>query len=46
VGTTPQQASTWTTVINILAYVFVAALLIVPILLFTRFSKSSAAKRK
>jgi len=46
VGTTPQQASTWTTVINILAYAFVAALLIVPILLFRRFSRTSTEKRK
>ena len=46
VGTTPQQASLWSTVINILAYVFVAALLIVPILLFRRFSRTSTEKRK
>jgi DNA-binding beta-propeller fold protein YncE len=46
VGTTPQQASTWTTVINILAYVFVAALLIIPILLFRRFSRTNTEKRK
>ncbi|MFL5625321.1 MAG: hypothetical protein ACJ788_06945 [Ktedonobacteraceae bacterium] len=46
VGTTPQQASTWSTVINILAYVFVAALLIVPILLFRRFNRAGATKRK
>jgi hypothetical protein len=46
VGTTPQQASTWTTVINILAYAFVAALLIIPILLFRRFSRTSTEKRK
>lgn len=46
VGTTPQQASTWSTVINILAYAFVAALLIVPILLFRKFNRADAKKRK
>jgi hypothetical protein len=41
VGTTPQQASIWGTVINVLAYVFVIALLIVPFLLFRRYSRAS-----
>src|SRR5579859_8199051 len=40
IGTTPQQASTWTTIINIAAYAFVIALLIVPILLFRRYAKA------
>lgn len=42
VGTTPQQASIWGTVINVLAYVFVVALFIVPILLFRRYSRANA----
>src|SRR5712692_3431201 len=33
IGTTPQQASTLSTIINILAYVFVIALILVPMLL-------------
>ena len=40
VGTTPQEASIWSTVINILAYVFVIALFIVPLLLFRRYSRA------
>ncbi len=40
VGTTPQEASVWSTVINILAYVFVIALFIVPLLLFRRYSRA------
>lgn len=46
VGTTPQQAATWGTVINILAYVFVAALFIVPILIFRRYSRANAQSKK
>jgi DNA-binding beta-propeller fold protein YncE len=40
VGTTPQEASVWGTVINILAYAFVIALFIVPLLLFRRYSRA------
>ena len=40
VGTTPQEASIWSTVINILAYAFVIALFIVPLLLFRRYSRA------
>jgi streptogramin lyase len=40
IGTTPQQASIWGTVINILAYVAVIALFSVPLLLFIRYSKA------
>jgi hypothetical protein len=36
IGTTPQEASVWGTIINVGAYVLVIALLIVPILLFQR----------
>ncbi len=40
IGTTPQEASVWGTVINIAAYVLVIALLIVPIILFQRYARS------
>jgi DNA-binding beta-propeller fold protein YncE len=40
IGTTPQEASIWGTVINVAAYVLVIALLIVPIVLFQRYSRS------
>jgi len=43
VGTTPQQASIWSTVINIAAYGLVIALFIVPILLFRRYSRAAPA---
>src|SRR5207248_3052677 len=46
VGTTPQQASIWSTVISIVAYVFVIALLIVPLVFFRRFSRTQAGKKK
>jgi DNA-binding beta-propeller fold protein YncE len=39
IGTTPQQASIWGTVINITAYALVIALLIVPIILFQRYAR-------
>lgn len=38
-GTTPQQASVWGTIISILAYALVIALLIVPIILFQRYAR-------
>ena len=40
VGTTPQQTAVWGTVINVLAYVFVIALFIVPLLIFRRYSRA------
>jgi len=40
IGTTPQEASVWGTVINIAAYVLVIALLIVPIVLFQRYART------
>lgn len=46
VGTTPQQASVWGTVINVLAYVLVVALLVVPFLIFRRYSRAGAASKK
>ncbi|HEY6407532.1 MAG TPA: hypothetical protein VIY29_08700 [Ktedonobacteraceae bacterium] len=46
VGTTPQQAAIWGTVINILAYVFVIALFIVPLLIFRRYSRVEASNSK
>ncbi len=39
IGTTPQQASVWGTVINVAAYALVIALLIVPIILFQRYAR-------
>ncbi len=39
IGTTPQQASVWGTVINVAAYSLVIALLIVPIILFQRYAR-------
>lgn len=39
IGTTPQQASIWGTVINVAAYALVIALLIVPIILFQRYAR-------
>src|SRR5256714_1984703 len=45
VGTTPQQASIWSTVINIAAYGLVIALFIVPILLFRRYSRAAPADK-
>ena len=46
VGTTPQQASTLTTIATIGAYVLIAALLIIPILLFRRYLRSEAKGSK
>ena len=46
VGTTPQQASVWGTVINIAAYVLVIALLIVPIVIFGRHARAGATSKK
>jgi hypothetical protein len=40
IGTTPQEASVWGTVINVAAYVLVIALLIVPIVLFQRYART------
>jgi hypothetical protein len=40
IGTTPQQASIWGTVINIAAYALVIGLLIVPLILFQRYARS------
>jgi len=40
IGTTPQETSIWGTVINVAAYVLVIALLLVPIVLFQRYSRS------
>jgi DNA-binding beta-propeller fold protein YncE len=43
VGTTPQQANIWGTVANVAAYVFVIALLVVPVVLFRRYSRNQRA---
>lgn len=43
-GTTPQQASVFTIVLNILAYILVAALFIVPIILFRRYARTDKVK--
>src|SRR5258708_39609774 len=45
IGTTPQQASIWGTVINVAAYVLVVALLIVPIVLFGRYARAGKKKK-
>ncbi len=44
VGTTPQSASTWGTVINVLAYAFVLVLIVVPIILFRKYSRANVKK--
>jgi hypothetical protein len=41
IGTTPQQATIWSTVLNVAAYAFVIALLVVPILLFRKYAKAN-----
>jgi DNA-binding beta-propeller fold protein YncE len=46
IGTTPQEASVWSTVINIAAFVLVIALFIVPLLLFRRYSQLNNKKKK
>jgi len=46
IGTTPQEASVWGTVINVAAYILVIALLIIPIVLFGRYARASAARQK
>jgi hypothetical protein len=43
-GTTPQQATIVTTVVNIVAYAFIFLLFVVPFFLFRRFSKSQRNK--
>ncbi|GAC1392670.1 MAG: hypothetical protein NVSMB38_17000 [Ktedonobacteraceae bacterium] len=42
-GTTPQQASVFTVVLNVAAYVLVIGLFVVPILLFRRYTKAGKA---
>ncbi len=44
IGTTPQQASTFTTLANIGAYVLIVLLFVVPILLFRRFTRIETKK--
>jgi DNA-binding beta-propeller fold protein YncE len=41
VGTTPQQANIWGTIINVAAYIFVIALLVVPVLLYRRYTRAN-----
>ncbi|GAC1643627.1 MAG: hypothetical protein NVS4B12_08060 [Ktedonobacteraceae bacterium] len=43
-GTTPQQASVFTIVLNIAAYALVIGLFVVPILLFRRYTRAEKAK--
>jgi len=45
VGTTPQQASTLTTLATIGAYVLIAAFLFIPILLFRRYLRADAKSK-
>jgi len=40
IGTTPQQANILGIVVNIAAYLFIIALIVVPILLFRRYAKT------
>ncbi len=44
IGTTPQQASFWTTVATVLAYLLVVALIIIPILFYRRYTRARAFK--
>jgi len=44
IGTTPQQASMWTTVASVIAYVLVIALLLVPFLIFRRLNRTEEKK--
>ena len=46
IGTTPQQASILGTILNVAAYALVIALLIVPIILFSRYAKGHKNKEK
>jgi hypothetical protein len=46
IGTTPQQASFWGTVINVVAYALVIAVLIVPLLLLRRRSRMNVPKKE
>lgn len=46
IGTTPQEANVWGTVINVAAYILVIALLIVPIVLFGRYARAGAAAKE
>lgn len=44
IGTTPQQASFWSTVATVLAYLLVVALIIIPILFYRRYSRARTFK--
>lgn len=44
IGTTPQQASIWTTVASIIAYALLIALLLVPFLIFRRIKRAEVKK--
>jgi hypothetical protein len=46
IGTTPQQANTWGTILNVLAYVLILALLIVPIVVYRRYAKARSTEEK
>jgi hypothetical protein len=46
VGTTPQQANIWGTVVNVVAYIFVIALLVVPVILFRRYSRNQRSAQE
>ncbi len=45
IGTTPQQASFWSTVATVVAYVLVVALIIIPILFYRRYSRARTFKK-
>ncbi|HLI08582.1 MAG TPA: YncE family protein [Ktedonobacteraceae bacterium] len=45
IGSTPQQASFWSTVATVVAYVLVAALIIIPILFYRRYSRARSFKK-
>ncbi len=46
IGTTPQQASTYGTAVNIIAYVLVIALFLIPIWLFTSYARNNRNRAK
>ncbi len=46
IGTTPQQANIWGTILNVLAYVLVLALLIIPIVVYRRYAKARPSQEE
>lgn len=46
IGTTPQQASTWSTIATVAAYVLIIALILIPVVLFRRFNRGRVVKKE